>query len=57
MCGCKVHIHSATAGNERGKTERKIERKKKPQDENIMACPIPYGGNNKTKVGVDLVRI
>jgi len=22
-----------------------------------MACPIPYGGNNKTKVGVDLVII
>jgi len=25
---------------------RKIERKKKPQDKNIMACPIPYGGHN-----------
>ena len=25
----------------RGKKERKIEKRKKPQDENIMACPIP----------------
>jgi len=23
------------------KKERKIEKRKKPQDENIMACPIP----------------
>jgi len=26
-------------------TEKK--NKKKPQVENIMACPIPYGGHNK----------
>jgi len=32
-------IHSATADIRRGK--KKIEDKKKPQDENIMACPIP----------------
>jgi len=35
-----VDIQSATAENRRGK---KIEdrKKKKPQDKNIMACPIP----------------
>jgi len=32
-----VDIQSATAENRRGKKE---DRKKKPQDENIMACPI-----------------
>jgi len=43
-----VDIQCATAENRR---EKKIERKKeerkkkKPQDENIMACPIPYGGH------------
>jgi len=41
MCGSTVAIQSATAENRRGK--KKTERKKtKPQDENIMACPIPY---------------
>jgi len=29
----------------RGK-KRKKKKKKKPQHENIMACPIPYGGHN-----------
>jgi len=33
-----AEIHSATAEMRRGK---KIDRKKKPQDENIMVCPIP----------------
>jgi len=33
-----VDIHSVTAEMRRGK---KIEDRKKPQDENIMACPIP----------------
>jgi len=32
------------AENRRGKKERK---KKKPQDENIMACPIPQGSHYK----------
>jgi len=44
MCGSMVDIQSATADIRRGnkKKDRKIERrkKKKPQDENIMACPI-----------------
>jgi len=36
-----VDIQSATAENRRGKKrERKKERKEKPEDENIMACPI-----------------
>jgi len=41
-----VDIQSATAENRRGK---KVEdrKKKKPQDKNIMACPIPQGGHKK----------
>jgi len=40
MCGSMGDIQSATAEIRRGK--RKEERKKKkPQDENIMVCPIP----------------
>jgi len=39
-----VDIHSETAEIRRGK---KIEDRKKPQDENIMACPIPQGGHKK----------
>jgi len=31
---------------------RKKERRKKPQDENIMACPIPLGGLNECNVTV-----
>jgi len=38
-----VDIQSATAENRRGKKEdrQKEYRKKKPQDKNIIACPIP----------------
>jgi len=43
MCRSMVDIHSATAEIRRGKN---IENRKKPQDENIVACPIPYGGHN-----------
>jgi len=39
MCGSVVDIEYATAENRRGKKYRRG-RKKKPQDENIMACPI-----------------
>jgi len=35
-------IQSATAEVRRGKKKNK----KKPQDENIMVCPIPYGDHN-----------
>jgi len=37
MCGSMVDIQSPTAEITRGKKE---ERKKTPQDENIMVCPI-----------------
>jgi len=43
MCGSMADIQSATTDIRRGKKE---ERKKKPQDENIMVCPIPYGDHN-----------
>jgi len=36
-------IQSATAEIRQGKKRR---RKKTPQDENIMVCPIPYGDHN-----------
>jgi len=38
-----VDIQCAAAEIRRGK---KLEDRKKPQDENIMACPIPQGGHN-----------
>jgi len=39
-------IQSAAAEIRRGKEEQEEEeRRKKPQGKNIMACPIPYGGN------------
>jgi len=40
MCGSMADIQYETAENRRGK---KTEEEEKPQDENIMACPIPYG--------------
>jgi len=37
-----AYIQSATAEIRRGKNRRKKKKKmKKPQDENIMVCPIP----------------
>jgi len=44
MCGCMVGIQSAAAEIRRGK---KTEDRKKPQDENIMVCPIPQGDHKK----------
>jgi len=42
-----VEIKSSTAENRQGK--KKIEdRKKKPQDKNILACPIPQGSHKET---------
>jgi len=41
-----VDIHSVTAEIRRGRKEER-RKKKKPQDENIMVCPIPYGDHNK----------
>jgi len=43
MCGSMVVIQCADADIRRGK---KIEDRKKPKDENIMVCPIPYGDRN-----------
>jgi len=42
-----IDIQSPMAEIMRGKKRKKKERKKKPQDENIMACPIPWGGHKK----------
>jgi len=39
-----VDIQSAT-------TEKRGKKKKKPQDKNIMACPIPYGSDKKYRIG------
>jgi len=39
MCGSMVDIQSAAAEIRRGK--KKEDRKKKPQDEKLMVCPIP----------------
>jgi len=51
MCGSMVDIQSATSEIRRGrKRSRKKDRKKKPQDENIMVCPIPQGDPNKLNV-------
>jgi len=42
MCGFMAYIQSAAAEFRRGKKkkDRKKERTKKPQGENIIACPI-----------------
>jgi len=40
-------IQSATAEIRRGKKE--IRNKKKPQDENIMVCPIPEGDHKNCR--------
>ena len=39
MCGSMADIQSATAEIMPGK--KKTKERKKPPDENIMACPIP----------------
>jgi len=41
-----VDIQCAAADIRREKKEE--DRRKKPQGENIMACPIPQGGHNHT---------
>jgi len=46
MCGSMVDMQSATAENRRGKKKKEI--KKKPQRQNIMACPLlRMGGHNE----------
>jgi len=49
MCGSMADIQSAAAEIRRGIKKRKKKKKKKknkPQHENIMVCPIPYGDHN-----------
>jgi len=41
-----VDIQSAAAEIRRGKKKRKKKKNNKPQHENIMVCPIPYGDHN-----------
>jgi len=41
MCGSMVDIQYATAENIGEDKKKERRRKKKPQDKNIMACPIP----------------
>jgi len=54
MCASMVDIQSATAEIRRGKEE---EDRKKPQCENIMACPIAYGGHNNCNwIGLTIER-
>jgi len=50
MCGSTVDIQSAMAENRRAekKEERKIDRKKKPQDKNIMSTSVMQGGHNNS---------
>jgi len=44
MCGSMADIQSAAAEITRGNKKKK---NNKPQHENIMVCPIPYGDHNK----------
>jgi len=44
MCGNMVDMQCATAEIRRRK---KKEEEEETTGENIMACPIPYGGHNK----------
>jgi len=45
------NVRPLRIGEEKKKDNlRKIKRKKKPQDENIMACPIPYRTAMKKKI-------
>jgi len=43
-----VVIQSAAAEIRRERKEEKEEERNKPQGKNIMACPITWGGHNKT---------
>ena len=47
MCGSIADIQSITAEIRRGNKE--VRRQNKRQDENIIACPILYGGHNDTE--------
>jgi len=44
-----VDIQSATVKTRQGKKRKKKEEEEKPQDENIMACPITQCGHEKLR--------
>jgi len=48
MCGSMADIQSATARLGKEKEERRRRKMKKPRDENIMVCPIPWGDHKNT---------
>jgi len=37
-----------------GEEKKKIDRRKKPQNENIMVCPIPYGDHDNSSAVVEM---
>jgi len=47
MCGSMVDIQSATAEIRRGKKIERKDRKKKPQDENIMTASATQFGHKE----------
>jgi len=53
MCPSMVNIQCAAAEIRRGKNDRR--RRKKPQGENIMVCPIPQGDHNEMFVMLVIV--
>jgi len=55
MCGSMAYIQSATAKIRRRKKERRRRKKMKPQDENIMVCPIPQGDHNEETTGQNIM--
>ena len=49
MCGSMVDIQCVTAEIRRGKKRRKTERKKKPQNKNIMSASAMQGDHNNNR--------
>jgi len=47
MCGSMPNIQSPTAEIRRGKRKEDEDRKKKPQDTNIISASATQGGHNK----------
>jgi len=46
MCESIVDIQSPTAEIRQGKKRRKKKEEDETTGQNILACPIPYGGHN-----------
>jgi len=53
MCGSMVDIQSATVETRRGK---KIDKKKKPQDKNIMSASATQGGHNELGLPINVTK-